>query len=314
MVNPVTKELLELNPYIDDIISITSQEYKGLSGKIRLLKLIFKGKYDVGIALNPNIPFAIALFWGLVPVRASVIPNFYGISFKLASKFFNYLEPHISGQMVIETYLKMLKIIGIESRDTTKEIYSSKNFNIKVEQILGQINKPLIGIAISSGNKLKELETEKIIKLIDMLIENMDIYVVLIGSSLDKNKADVVLNSTVHKDRIINAAGMFNLKELPALIEKLSLFIGVDTGITYMANALSIPIIHLAGPIDISEQRPIGENVKIIWKELPCVPCTYIFKAAYTCKNGTRKCITSIEIDHIVQSAKQILSRNKYAK
>jgi hypothetical protein len=101
------------------------------------------------------------------------MPNFLGISFKLASKFFNYLEPHISGQMVIETYLKMLKIIGIESRNTTKEIYSSKDCNIKVEQILGQIDKPLIGIAVSSGNKLKELGVDKIVKIIKTLVKRI---------------------------------------------------------------------------------------------------------------------------------------------
>jgi len=314
MVNPVTKELLEYNPYVDNIISLTPLNYKGFLGKLKLSNLIRRENYDIAICLNPNVLFTIALFWGLVPIRLSIMPNFTGFTFRMASVFFTNLQYHTAGRLIIETYMNILKVIGIDSSDLTKEVYKSEIADKKAQEFLGSINKPLIGIAVSSGNKLKELETEKIIKLIDILLENMDIYVVLIGSSQDKNKADIILNSTVHKDRIINASGMFNLRELPALIERLSLFIGVDTGITYMADALSIPILHLAGPIDISEQRPTGKNVKIIWNELPCVPCTYVFKAAYTCNNGTRKCITSIEIDDIVQAAKQILFRNNYAK
>ena len=308
MVNPVTKELLEYNPYIDEILSITPHECKGLLGKIRLSKLIFKGKYDVGISLNPNIPFATALFWGLVPVRVSVMPNFLGISFKLASKFFNYLEPHISGQMVIETYLKMLKIIGIESRNTTKEIYSSKDCNIKVEQILGQIDKPLIGIAVSSGNKLKELGVDKIVKIINQLLKIFDVYIVLIGSAEEKLISEKVISFAEKKDRIINALGLLSLKELPALIKKLSLFIGVDTGITYMADTLNIPLINIAGPANMKDQRPTGEKVIIIQKNLPCIPCSHAFKSPYYCKINSRECIESVFAEEIISAAKKLFS------
>ncbi|MDA8338479.1 MAG: glycosyltransferase family 9 protein [Nitrospiraceae bacterium] len=308
IVNPITKELLKYNPHIDKIITIKNTDYRGFSGKLKLSKLIRKGNYDIAICLNPNVPFAIALFWGLVPIRLSVMPNFVGITFRLASLFFSYLERHISGQLITETYMKMLKAIGIESDDISKEVYKSKEADAKAQQILGLSDKPLIGIAVSSGNKLKELGTEKIIRLIDMLLDNMDIYVVLIGSTQDRNAANIILDAASKRDRIVNAAGRLSLKELPALIERLSLFIGVDTGITYMADALSVPIIHLAGPIDVSEQRPTGKNVKIIQQKISCSPCTYVFKTAHTCKTWTKECIEKINIEEIVDTARKIVS------
>jgi len=308
MANSATRELLEYNPNIDEIISVKNTDYKGFSGKLRLSNLIRKGKYDAGICLNPNIPFAIALFWSLVPIRLSVMPDFSGFTFKLASVFFNYLEKHASGQLVIETYLKMLKAIGISSNDISKEVYKSKDADAKTEQIIGKIDKPLIGIAVSSGNKLKELGIEKIVKVVNMFLDNMSVYIVLIGSDQDKETANAVASLAFKQDKIIITTGKLALSELPALIERLSLFIGVDTGITYMADALSVPIVHIAGPIDTSEQRPTGKNVIVIESKLSCVPCTYVFKASYSCKQGGRDCIQSIAVDDIFNAGKFLMT------
>ncbi|MEM3369883.1 MAG: glycosyltransferase family 9 protein [Candidatus Micrarchaeia archaeon] len=306
IVNPDTKALLEYNPHVNKIISIKASDFKGLSGKIWLSNLIRKGHYDIAICLNPNVPFSIALFWGLVPIRISVMPNFAGVTFKLASVFYTYLEKHISGQLVIETYMKMLKAIGIDSSDITKEVYKSENADAIGQQILRGINKPLIGIAVSSGNKLKELGAEKIIKLIDMLLDDIDAYVVLIGSEQDKNTANLILDATSKRDRIINATGKLNLKELPALVERLSLFIGVDTGITYMADALNIPLINIAGPSNMEDQRPLGEKVFIIQKNLSCVPCSHSFKAPYKCKIHNRSCIETVTTEEIYNAVKKL--------
>ncbi len=311
IVTPTTKELLELNPHVDEIIVIKPQDYKGFLGKIKLSRLIYNGKYDIGIALNPSVLYAISLFWGLVQIRLSVMPNFSGFTFKLASKLFTYVEPHILGQLVIETYMKMLKFIGIDKYELNKEVYKSEEAEMKVKKILSETDKPLIGIAVSSGNKLKELGVDKIIDLVNKLLENFDIHIVLIGNSQDRNNAEIIKSSSNHKDKIINTTGLFNLKELPALIEKLSLFIGVDTGITYMADALNIPLINIAGPSNMEDQRPLGKNALIIQKkELPCVPCSHIFRVPYNCKINNRACIEMIKLEDIVEEVTKLLTLN----
>jgi ADP-heptose:LPS heptosyltransferase len=137
----------------------------------------------------------------------------------------------------------------------------------------------------------------------------MDAYIVLIGSEHEIKAADAVLQTAVKKDRVINVAGKLRLNELPALVEKLSLFVGVDTGITYMADALSIPLIDIAGPSDMKDQRPTGKNALIIQKsDLPCVPCSHTFKSPYYCKINTRGCIESVLPEEIYHAAKKLLS------
>jgi ADP-heptose:LPS heptosyltransferase len=307
MVNPLSEALLEDNPHVDEIIRIDTNDYSGLSGKVRLARVICTGRYDVMVCLNPNVPFAVAGIWGLVPVRISIMPNFAGTTFRCASHFFTYLEPHSTEQLITETFVRMLKGLDIGSRDISKEVYKSPDADNAAQKVTGTCALPLVGIAVSSGNKLKELGTDKLVQLINALQASMNVKIVLIGSHNDKKVASKIVAGTRDGKRIVDATGSLTLRQLPALLSRLALYIGVDTGITYMADAIGVPIIHLAGPIDTSEQRPVGRNVEIIRYELSCVPCTFVFKAAYECANGTRECIRRIDIRDIVNAAERML-------
>ncbi len=307
IIDPVTKGLLEYNPNVDEMITIKKEDVKGFTGKIKLSNTIRKGRYDVSVCLNPNVPYAVALFWGLVPVRLSIMPDYSGSTFQLVSVFFTSMEKHIRGKMTVETYMNMLKPLGIQSSGMAKEVYRSDTSGIKVRDILGGVKKPLLGIGVSSGNKMKELGPNKIIELTDRLTESTDFNIVLIGSSRDIQITDRILAAVEKRERVINAVGSLNLAELPELIERLSLFIGVDSGITYMADSLDIPLINIAGPADMDDQRPTGDKVIIIQKQLSCVPCSHAYQSPYKCRLGTRMCITDVSVDEIYSAVKKIL-------
>jgi len=322
MVNPAARGLLEYNPYVNEVIEIERGFYRGLAGKIRLARLLHKGGYDIAISLNPNLPFMLAMFWALIPVRISLMPVITGITYRLASVFSTYLERHIRGRLVAETYMEMLKAIGIDSKDIAKDVFKSPDAD---ERVVGETlvvshwegtspsptkqNSKLVGLAVTSGNRLKEWGAKNIAALADKLIAEKNSSVVLIGSEKDKDVADEILKSILYKDSIIDAVGKFSLQELPALIERLSLFIGVDTGVIYMADALNIPVIDIAGPSDMEDQRPTGKRVTIIQKkDIECVPCSHTFSAPYECRYGHRDCIVSVSIDEVFDSAKRLLS------
>src|SRR3989338_444821 len=317
MVNQVTRELLEYNQYVNEIIPVETRFYKGFAGKVRLARLFRRGRYSIAISLNPNIPFTLAMFWALIPVRISIMPDprlkpagtsFVGITYKMASCFCTYLERHIRGRLVAETNLKMLEAIGIKSNNLSKEVYKSPIADVKVKNLLSGRDGNLIGIAVSSGNKMKELGAEKIVALAEKLITEFNAHVVLIGSSSDSETAGKIITMATQKEKIIDSVGCFRLSELPALLEKLSLFIGVDTGVTYIADALCLPLIDIAGPSDMEDQRPTGKNSYILQKkELGCVPCSHAFDAPYECRYGHRECITRISVKEVFGLASQIM-------
>lgn len=312
--NPITRELLEHNPHINKIITLKNSYYRGFIGKVRLSRLFYLGKYDIAISLNPNIPFTLAMFWAVIPVRVSIMPDFKGFTYTIASKLSTYLERHIRGRLVAETYMEMLKSIDINNKDILKDVFKSPDADEKIEKVLATSPKPkgqspFIGIAITSGNRLKEWGAENMSSLANRLITELDAKIVLIGSEKDMDISDKIQKNLKYKNSVIDAVGKFSLSVLPALIERLSLLIGVDTGIIYMANALNIPVIDIAGPSDMEDQRPTGEKVIIIQKKLACAPCSHAFKAPYSCDYLNRKCITDIMVMDVFESALLLLSK-----
>ncbi len=309
--SPVTGNLLRYNPYVDEVINLDTKSIKGISGKLKLIKLLYKGKYDVSLSLNPNIPFTIAPLWSLIPTRIAIMPNFYGMTLKIASGLNTHYARHETGKLVLETYMNMLKVMDIKTEDISKEVYRSPDADKKAAEFLSKFsdnkNSSLIGIAVSSGNKLKELDINTIASLTKQLINNLKANILLIGSEADRNIVQKILNMSENKNTIIDSTGLFSLSELPALIEQLSLFIGVDTGITYMADALSVPLIDIAGPSDMSDQRPLCKNSIIIQKDVSCVPCSHAFMAPYFCKRGDKQCVTSVSVSEIIEAARELL-------
>ena len=135
-VNPAALGLRGYIPYVNEVIEIERGFYRGLAGKIRLARLLHKGGYDIAISLNPNLPFTIAMFWALIPIRISIIPDFFGITYRLASIFSNHLAKHIRGRLVAETYMEMLKAINIDSKDIAKDVFKSPDADDNVERLL----------------------------------------------------------------------------------------------------------------------------------------------------------------------------------
>lgn len=313
LVNPLTRELLLNNPYVNEIIPLETNFHKGFTGKIRLAKLFRNGRYDIAVSLNPNVPFTLAMFWGLIPVRVSLMPDFSGITYRFASMFSTHLEKHIRGRLVAETYMEMLNAIGIGDKYISKDVFKSPDADDKVESFLNSaLRTPhstlKVGLAVTSGNRMKEWGVENMAALSDRLITEFGAVIVFIGSEKDRDVFDKIVKILKRRDMIIDAIGKFNLSELPALVQRLSLFIGVDTGITYMADALNVPLVDIAGPSDMEDQRPTGKKVFIIQKKLSCVPCSHTFKAPYECRYGYRKCITDITVEEVFESVSRLMA------
>ena len=67
-----------------------------------------------------------------------------------------------------------------------------------------------------------------------------------------------------NSEGIIDASEKFSIDELKALIAQAGLFISVDTGPLYIAEAFGVPTVDIVGPMDEREQPPIGEHHKVV--------------------------------------------------
>nr|HID58598.1 glycosyltransferase family 9 protein [Desulfobacterales bacterium] len=311
VISEYTKPILRNNVRIDTIIMFNNR-MKGLLYKVRFMLKLLAASYDVAIVLVPNPTFIFMSLFALIPDVVTIVPDNIGITHRAVS-FFCKSARHQMGTLTMKTYLTALKLVGVDNGDLKKEVFFTKN---DVEKALRFIAKSgavsgkdrCVGFVVSSGNRMKSLELKDILYLSEGLIKNFNAKVILLGTSDDKEISARIIK-TLQSPSIINACGLFSLSELPALVSLLNLVIGVDTAPIYIADALDIPVVVIAGPCDMGEQRPLGKNVAIIESNSSCAPCSHTYLAPYMCNRGDRICLKRLNNDQILAACGVILNK-----
>ncbi len=297
----VTAPLLELNPHVDSTLVFDTKTLAGISGKFRFAQLLKAQKVDISICLSPNLAFLLIPFWVAVSTRVSVLPNFFGLTYTLSEPFLTHSVKHRQGQLFVDTMLMALTELAFDVRLRHKDVFSRDGSDAKVRALLGTSwSSALIGVGIGSGNKLKSLPQDTLENLIRLILDKTDRDVVLIGSGDDQRTSDTLCRIFASA-RVLNAVNRFALQELPALLERLTAYVGVDSGVTYMADAVGISVVDIMGPADPEDQRPTGQSARIIKTNLPCAPCSHTFQAPYRCAIGTRACVVDLTAETIFE-------------
>jgi heptosyltransferase-1 len=87
-----------------------------------------------------------------------------------------------------------------------------------------------------------------------------------------------------------------SLPELVALLDRVDLVVGGDTGPVHIAAALGTPTVSLFRVTDATRNGPIGENHRRLQAPLECAGC--LLKQ---CENDT-SCAASIAVDDVYQA------------
>ena len=316
LVSPPVVELAEQLPFIDRTIACRTASLKGWRGKIHWARQLRNEGFDMVFCCNGGSVWPVVSAWAGIPVRIGLAPNFIGKSTALAQRLWTRSVPHDGNRLIAETYAGMLSAIGVERFEPAKTVFASPAAKDKALALFPKDGTPSIriGIAVSSGNKLKELGVPLIARVCrDILEEYPEATLVLLGTGEDRAKASEVIDAVgaVHRARVVDSCGAFALREVPGLISALHLFIGVDSGLTYIADALEIPLVSIAGPCNMSETRPVNAHAILLQKAMPCAPCAHIFRAPYSCRMGTRACIGSISADDVMTEVRHLLRRGQ---
>lgn len=264
--NETNKHLLEHNSDVDGYIVRQEEDFFSTIKKIR------KECPDFGCITGPGFLNLAILYLAGIPLIAA--PEVKNGQCPLETKSYKILRsmvktrPHHMGQYAPREYLRLLEIIDIHTEDTTKRLAFSEKASDAVATFFEKKdiarNDFLVGISPSAGNKIKEWSANRFAEIADYLIDAYNAKILILGGLYDK---EIVENMMVHiknSESVINAQGVFDLDELKAVISKLKLFISVDTGPIYIAEAFKVPTIDIVGPMDENEQPPIGELHKVV--------------------------------------------------
>lgn len=216
------------------------------------------------------------------------------------------------GEYAPRERLKVLEPLGIFTNDTEKHLGFSETASKKVTEFFIEngieITKDfIVGISPSAGNKIKEWPEERFAAVADYVATTYQAKILIIGGPSDKEKVKKTKSYMQSKTTVIEATD-FSIDELKALIHELTLFIAVDTGPIYIAEAFRIPTIDITGPIDEKEQPPQGLLHRNVVPPERLRPELFVLNARFYNEKEALRQLTSITVSAVVHEIDQLVT------
>lgn len=306
MVDTAVTNLAALDTSVSEVISFAYPAQRGFKGRFRLMQIM--RPFDTVLCLIPSAAQLTAACWAFVARRYSVLSDIRVRSYALLKPLLSHHVSHQTGSSFVGTQLRLLAPLGVSGDSMNRSLVIT--VQAREQAAVKFSGKPLvtwIGLAVGSGQGIKAIKPAVLKKVIHDLLVQSDMGVVLIGGEKEQTLAAEIEGYAANPARCINTAGEWSLNLLPGLLEKLSVFVGVDSGITYMADVLNIPLVYLPGPASPSDQGPIIAPKITLQNPLSCAPCSRIFATPKECKTATYFCTTAFAAEDIVRAVRQHL-------
>jgi len=242
-----------------------------------------------------------------------------GYSHGARAKLYDLHAEYNDRQHAAETFMGLARKIGVNAavNGLAKLHYTGRDRQIVGDYLkLNGIKEGdfLIGIAAGAAESAKSRmwPAERYVKLCNLLMKKKkNAKIVLIGGASEEELNRRLLVGISNKGRVMNSTGMFSLRELFCLAEKLDLFIGNDSGPMHIAAAQGVKTIGLFGPNIPVRFGPLGKGNKAVYKGQICKysPCVNVHKGQvpdclYPKKSEDyQKCMKNIEVEEITRSA-----------
>ncbi len=308
LVDPIAQGLTQLLPMVNRVRVFAYAEQKGLKGRLKLAKIA--AGYDTAICLIPSAAQLTGFCWGAVPRRLSVLPGHLNTSYRLLAPLLTTASRHQDGRYFPGTQFELCTAQLPNERSRQKSLAATAG----AAAIQLPTNKQWIGLLISSGRALKRLSEEQLVALATGVLNltNSDTGIVLLGGPGDRDQAQTVmalLGNLQGSDAVVNTVGQYELAQLPGVLQQLSVFVGVDSGVTHMADALKVPVVCIAGPVNLQEVYQPGAGRVLLECGLDCHPCSTVFKTPNYCARKDRACLQQLDTNQVVTQVQHLLEK-----
>ncbi|MCM8778506.1 MAG: lipopolysaccharide heptosyltransferase II [Candidatus Omnitrophica bacterium] len=303
MVRPYTKEIVEDNPYLDEVIIYDKDKKdKSLFATLRFILRLRKYKFDLAIILHPTNRVHLISF--LAGIRKRI-----GYDKKMG--FFNtdrFKERKYLGEKhELEYNLDFLRYLGIEPEDKRLFVPVNKEAEERVNSFLkenGLDNCNFIVIHPGASCPSKIWPAKNFAFVCDMLIKDYGFKILLITDKKNSHLGKEVRQFM--KYSAVLATGKFSLKELAVVLKRAKLFISNDSGPVHIAVAVGTPVISIFGRKQpgLSPKRwgPLGEKDIVLHKDVGCSECL-----AHNCKIGF-ECLKAITPKEVLEAVGKIIA------
>jgi ADP-heptose:LPS heptosyltransferase len=144
----------------------------------------------------------------------------------------------------------------------------------------------------SKGSMFKRWDLKRYAELIKKIKSECHANVLILWGPGEEEEAE-------HLRQMVDSGAFLscptNVPQLFALLKKVDMYIGGDTGVMHLAVFADTPVVAIFGPTDVHVNAPYGSGHAIIRKELPCSPCK-----KKDCKD--RRCLEEITVEEVFEA------------
>ena len=297
------KDVLENNPYLDDLIVYDKYgKHKSFCATLKFALKIRKKHFNIAIALHPTNRVHFILYIAGIVLRI-------GYNRKM-SFFLNKKIDHLKQEgkkHEVEYNLDLLKPLGIKQSNISikPELFYKETTKTIVDNILKEknINKNIIAIHTGASCISKKWPIEYFIETIKILNNKYNFQIVLIG-----DKKTIFLNKKIHdiiKNNIIDLTNYFSISQLAVFLSKCKLLISNDSGPVHISVGVNTPVIDIFGRnnpgLSPKRWKALGEKDIMLIKDVGCKKCL-----AHNCINKF-KCLYAIKPEQVIEAVEKIL-------
>lgn len=260
--------LFNHHPDVDRVIMINDRSSK-LAGIRQAAALIKKDRFEVGIILPES--FSSALVFKLGKVKGRIGYTGDGRSLLLTRR----IKPPAEKMHRVSRYLYLFeKMTGRKIDFRPPRVYLSHEDIDRGEEILKEFglsyDTRYIAMAPQAVAESRRWGTGNYAALAQRVIEEMDLKVILLGTSHDRGTGELVRDNNV---RVVNLCGQTSLLAAAAIMSFARLFVGNDSGLAHLAGGVACPIVALSGADDPAETSPVCDKKTVLIKNIECISC-----------------------------------------
>lgn len=301
LIVPRVKEVLENNPYIDELI-INDEEglHKGFLGGLKLVEALRSKNFDLAVFFHRSFSRTLYVYLAGIPRRLGY--NTWKRRFLLTDAL---STPKKDSLHRVDHYLNIVKPLGCSIEDRCYEFFLSeedKKFAEDFWDKKGFKRGEWIVCLNPGGNWVpKRWPGDNFVQLADRLIREYQAKIIFSGS-----KDDILLIKEItlmmEQKEFIVSAGYTNLKQAAAIFKKAHLMVSADSGPLHIAASVGANVLALFGPTSPVITGPIGKGkIIVLQKDVECgVPC-------YDTRCVDNRCMRDITVEEVISAVKEFL-------
>jgi lipopolysaccharide heptosyltransferase II len=302
MVVPRCREVLELNPNINELIIYDEKgEYKGLTGKMKLISALKARSFDTVYLFHRSLTRTLMVALSGIKERVGIDNPKRG--FLLTKR----VDPQPSDIHKVEQFLNIVKSTGVPHNGKDMEVHLSKGDEgfakafIKSQGI--KEGEPFVILNPGGNWDLKRWPAENFAELGDRLQSKYGMPVILTGAGKDVGLAQKIAG--MMKKMPLIAAGTTSLRQLAAIMKRVALVVSNDSGPMHIAVSQGAKTIAIFGPTDPRMTGPYGKGIYTVIQKSPGKPGCKI--PCYNLRCEEALCMKAVSVDDVMREAERLL-------